>query len=264
MSLFDMKLTVLNLDLNLKDRTKTNSGNALFRQQGSLFLHGASGTGKTTMLEKSTGKSHEELKAISRTIGAEVHLANEGQNTFMITDVGGDYVFENDRHRMLNEIKPLAIVVLIDHAPRTMENEEAYRCPANGSVPKDKSHPIRVRYEEHLTAIQELKRIFYISPAVAERCRLVVPLVNKRDCWENLGYSLPTFTDWYFEPLTELNNTLINNKIKWHKPIGVSGKHEGFGDSWGLIEKSSGKELYVNISSILNLSLRVPLKNKSL
>jgi hypothetical protein len=263
MGLFDVNLVVLNLDLELKDRTRRQSGNALFRKQGSLFLHGASGTGKTTMLEKSTGKSYEELKTISRTIGAELHLANEGEGTFMITDVGGDPVFENERHRMLNEVKPLAIVILLDHAPRTMENEEAYRCPPNGNLPKDKSHPIRVRHEEHIRTIQELREVFYVSPAVAERCRLVVPLINKRDAWENLGYSLPIFTDWYFNALTELNNTLINNKIKWRKPIGVSGKHEGFGASWKLIEKLSGKELYVNISTILNLTLRVPLTNKS-
>lgn len=263
MSLFDMQLMVLNLNLQMKDQTKTNSGNALYRKQGSLFLHGASGTGKTTMLERSTGKSAEELKAISHTIGAEVHLADEGEDTFMITDVGGDDVFKNDRHRMLNEVRPLAIVVLLDHAPRTMEHEEAYRCPPRGNLPKDKSHPIRVRYEEHVTAIEELTQIFYISPAVAANCNLVLPLVNKRDAWEAQGYSLPIFTDWYFNPLTKLNNALMNNKIQWHKPIGVAGRYEGFGESWELIERLGGKELYINISSILNLSLRVPLTNKS-
>jgi hypothetical protein len=105
--------------------------------------------------------------------------------------------------------------------------------------------------------------ILYVSPVVADHCRLVLPLVNKRDAWEAQGYSLPIFTDWYFEALTELNNTLMNNRIKWHKPIGVTGRYEGFGDSWELIENLGGKELFVNVSSILDLSLRVPLTNKS-
>ena len=263
MGLADIKLLVLNFNLQMKDRTGNDSGIPLFRKQGSLFLHGASGAGKTTMLEKTIGKSPEELKEVTHTIGGETHLISEGNDSpTMVTDVGGDVVFEDDRLRALNEVRPLAILLLLDHAPRNMEHADLYKCPPKGNLPDDEGHPVRQRYEQHIRAIQELKRIFFVSPAVADQCRLVLPIVNKRDAWEAQGYSLHIFTDWYFEALQELNTVLSNNHIKWHRPIGITGKYEGFGESLDIVGKYGGQEMFVYISSILNLTLRVPLNQK--
>lgn len=271
MGLADIKLVVLNFNLQMKDRTGKDSGIPLFRKQGSLFLHGASGAGKTTMLEKAVGKSPEELKEVTHTIGGETHIIGEGNDSqTMVTDVGGDVVFQDERLRTLNQIRPLAILLLLDHAPRKPETftgsdadfGKLYKCPPKGILPEDETHPVRVRYEYHIRAIQELKRIFFVSPAVADQCRLVLPIVNKRDAWESLGYSLHIFTDWYFEALQELNTVLSNNHIKWHRPVGVTGKYEGFGESLDIVGKYAGQEMFVYLSSFLNLTLRVPLSQK--
>lgn len=271
MGLADIKLVVLNFNLQMKDKVGNESEIPLFRKQGSLFLHGATGAGKTTMLEKTMGKSPEELKEVTHTIGGEVHLVSEGKESpIMVTDVGGDMIFEDERLRTLNEIRPLAILLLLDHAPRKpktfagtdIEFGELYKCPPKGLLPEDETHPVRVRYEQHIRAIQELKRIFFVSPAVADQCRLVLPIVNKRDSWEALGYSLHIFTDWYFEALQELNTVLSNNHIKWHRPIGISGKYEGFGKAMDIVGQYGGQEMLIYVSSFLNLTLRVPTSQK--
>lgn len=265
MGLADIKLLVLNVNLLPKDRTETNLSDRLIRKQGSMFLHGASGVGKTTMLERTTGKSPEELKEVVHTIGGETHLVGgKSEDPTMVMDYGGDQVFADERLRSLNELRPLAILMLLDHAPRGYEYDPVYKCPPKGNLPRDEGDPIRVRYEQHMKAISELRRILFVSPSVAEQCRIVLPIVNKRDAWEAQGYTLHIFTDWYFDALQELNTVLIHNRITWHRPVGVTGKYEGFGDALNIVNKHSGKEMVVRLADnpFINITLRFPTSRK--
>jgi len=74
--LSDINLMVLNVNLDVANRTRKNNDH-IFRRQISLFLHGAEGVGKTTTLEKETGKTKESLEYISRTVGKETHLLSD-------------------------------------------------------------------------------------------------------------------------------------------------------------------------------------------
>jgi len=125
MGLFpEVKLFVLNLNLSLKDES-TDGGKGLFRKQASVFLHGASGAGKTTMLEKTTGKSQEELQKIERSFGNEPPrlIGKKGDFAFVIDSPGeSSSKSEGIRIRSLNNLKPLAILLLLDHAPRGRED----------------------------------------------------------------------------------------------------------------------------------------------
>lgn len=262
MALFpDIKLTVLNVNLSLADRTG-RKGKKLMRDQASLFLHGATGAGKTTMLERETGKNAEELKQISRTIGSEAHLIGQKGEVAYVVDHGGEQrkSFTKSRIRTLNELKPLAILLLLDHAPRGRETDQDYKCPNKGALPEDEGHPIRLRFEQHIKAISELTWIFQTNPAVGERCKLVLPIVNKRDAWENMGYTVHIFTDWYFDALTELTSTLAINRIQWHRPVPMAGQWEGFGQTLDIVREKAGKELMIKLAEnpFFTAVVRVP------
>lgn len=267
MGLFpDIKLMVLNVNLSLADRTEKKRSQ-LVREQASLFLHGATGSGKTTMLEKETGKSTEDLQLISRTLGRESHLIGKrgGEVTYVI-DHGGEQKkdFSRSRLRTLNELKPLAILLLLDHAPRGRETDSNYKCPEKGALPDDEGHPIRLRFEQHKRAIAELTWIFATTPSVGERCKLVLPIVNKRDAWENMGYTVHIFTDWYFDALTKLTSTLATNKVQWHRPIPMAGKWEGFGGTLEIVREKAGKELMIKLAEnpFFTAVVRVPKTRK--
>ncbi len=249
MGLFpEVKLFVLNLNLSLKDESD-KSGKGLFRKQASVFLHGASGAGKTTLLEKTTGKSQEELEAIDRTFPNEPpRLIGKKDDLSFIIDSPGQAADEGYRIRSLNQLKPLAILLLLDHAPRGKENDIAYQCPIDDNLPEDPEHPIRQRFDEHRRAIDELGRVFFANPSIADRCRLVLPIVNKQDAWRKLGYSIHIFTGWYFDVLQNLNINLEYNKIRWHHPIALAGRYEGFGKSLEIVNEIAGKEMVIKLA----------------
>lgn len=268
MSLFpDIKLFVLNLNLSLKDESD-KGGKGLIRKQASVFLHGASGAGKTTMLERTTGKSPDELRQIERSFGNEPpRLIGKKDDLAFIIDSTGEPtpVGEGHRARSLNKLKPLAILLLLDHAPRRKESDPIYNCPPNGNLPDDIGHPIRARFEQHKTAINELSRIFFANPKIAERCRLVLPIVNKRDAWEKMGYTLHIFTDWYFDVLMELNIHLANNNINWHRPIALAGQYEGFGNTLDIVNEVAGKEMVIKLAEnpFFTATVRLPTTQKA-
>ena len=267
MSIFpDIKLTVLNVNLSLANKTKKGA-NKLISRQSSLFLHGATGSGKTTMLSREAGQSREDLQQISRTTGGKSHLLGEdGKPITFVMDHGGDHreTVRNSRIRYINELRPLAIILMLDHAPRTKETSIDYKCPEKGILPEDESHPIRMRFEQHKKAIDELSWFFSTSPAIGKRCRLVLPVVNKRDAWENMGYSIHIFTDWYFDALTNLATTLAYNKVEWHRPIPLAGMWEGFGKSLDIVRESSGSEAVIKLAEnpFFTAIIRVPMVKK--
>lgn len=267
MSFFpDIKLLVVNVNLALN--YKASGKKRLVRKQSSLFLHGASGSGKTTMLEKSTGKSPEQLQTVARTIGEESHIleGKDGKVNFVI-DHGGEQISDLIKQRLhsLNLIKPMAILLLLDHAPRGKENDPMYACPKKGELPDDEGNPVRLRFEQHKKAIDELTWVFATNPELGKRCRLVLPIVNKRDAWENMGYTIHIFTDWYFNSFIELTGTLANKGVKLYKPIPLSGKWEGFGNTLDIIRENAGEELFLNVADNLffNLTVRIPESKKS-
>jgi hypothetical protein len=230
-----------------------------------VYLHGASGAGKTTMLEKATGKSPEELETIYPSFGNEPPrlIGKKGDFAFVI-DSPGHLDAAGIRIRSLNQLKPLAILLLIDHAPRNRENDAVYKCPEDSNLPDDPTHPIRVRFEEHKKAIDELGKVFFANPSIAERCRLVLPIVNKRDAWEKMGYSLHIFTGWYFDVLQNLNISLANNNIHWHRPIALSGKYEGFGKSLEIVNEMAGQEWVIKLAEnpFFTATVRLPTTQK--
>jgi len=267
MGLFpEVNLFVLNLNLSLKDDSD-NSSKGLFRKQASVYLHGASGAGKTTMLEKTTGKSQEELKKIERSFGNEPPrlIGKKGDFAFVIDSPGEHSIrSEGIRIRSLNKLKPLAILLLLDHAPRGREEDNDYNCPTNGDMPVDPTHPIRLRFDEHEKAINELCKVFFANPAIARRCRLVLPIVNKRDSWEKRGYSLHIFTSWYYDALQTLNISLANNNIHWHRPIAVAGQYEGFGNTLNIVNEYAGKEMVIKLAEnpFFTATVRLPVAQK--
>lgn len=263
----DIKLLVLNVNLSLTDRTEEKGAHRLIRKQASLFLHGATGSGKTTMLERATGRSLEDLQQISRTLGKEIHLVGKkGEPTAFVVDHGGEQNSEltKSRIRSLNQLKPLAILLLLDHAPRTKETNPSYKCPSKGILPEDESDPVRMRFEQHRKAIDELSWVFSTSPSLGERCRLVLPIVNKRDAWENMGYTIHIFTDWYFDALTQLTSTLASNNVGWHRPIPLAGKWEGFGKSLDIVRRRAGDEFVIKLAEnpFFTAVIRVPVAQK--
>lgn len=248
--LADVKLLVLNVNLSPSNRTEDNK-DPLFRKQTSLFLHGATGSGKTTMLERSAGKSTEDLMQISRTTGEETHvIGKKGELITFVIDHGGEDHKDLELGRMnsLNQLRPLAILLMLDHAPRGKEIDKVYACPDKGELPEDGGDPVRIRFEQHKKAISELANVFKMSPSVGENCRLVLPIVNKRDAWESLGYSIHIFTDWYFESLLELAGTISKDKVYLHKPIPLAGKWEGFGKALSLVQQHAGKEMRIKLA----------------
>lgn len=266
MGLFpDVKLFVLNVNLSLKDES-SGSSKDIFRKQASVFLHGASGAGKTTMLERATGKSQEELEAIDRTFPNELpRLIGKKDSLSFIIDSPGQAADEGFRIRSLNQLKPLAILLLIDHAPRGKENDEAYRCPEDSNLPDDPENPIRQRFDEHKRAIDELGKVFFANPSIADRCRLVLPIVNKQDAWRKLGYSVHIFTGWYFDVLQDLNINLSHNKIHWHHPIPLAGRYEGFGKSLEIVNKIAGKEMVIKLAEnpFFTVTVKFPITQKA-
>ena len=255
MSLVDTKLFVINVNLSSQDMTDSK-GNKLIRKQSSLFLHGAKGTGKSTLLQRASGLSAQQvLDAEAHTIGGDNFLIDgKGSTPFFVGDYSGDdrQIDTDGRFKALSDLQPLAVLVLLDHAPRgenpQYEFDKIFTCPPNGELPTDKNHPIRKRFEENKKAILELKRVFEINPIVAEKCRLVLPIVNKWDAWRTLGYRTNTFLDWYEMPLKELNKTVNAKNITWHNPIPLSGLLEGFGGALKIIEERGGKEWVIKIA----------------
>jgi hypothetical protein len=268
MGLFpEVKLFVLNLNLSLKDESDKSS-KGLVRKQASVYLHGATGAGKTTMLEKTTGKSQEELQRIERSFGNEPPrlIGQKGDFAFVIDSPGeASARREGIRTRSLNNLKPLAILLLLDHAPRGRENEDIYKCPNNGDLPDNPAHPIQIRFEEHKKAIDELSKVFFANPAIAKRCRLVLPIVNKRDAWEKMGYTLHIFTSWYYDVLQTLNISLANNNIHWHRPIALAGQYEGFGNTLSIVNEYAGKELVIKLAEnpFFTATARLPMAQKA-
>lgn len=265
--LADVKLLVLNVNLSPKNRTE-DKRDPLFRKQTSLFLHGATGSGKTTMLERTAGKSTEDLMHITRTTGEETHvLGKKGDPITFVIDHGGEAhkELENSRMSSLNQLRPLAILLLLDHAPRGKEIDKIYSCPEKGMLPEDGGDPIRIRFEQHQKAISELTNIFKVSPSVGENCRLVLPIVNKRDAWESLGYSIHIFTDWYFDALLELAGTISKDKVYLHRPIPLAGKWEGFGKALNIVQENAGKELRIKLAENpwFSAIIRVPTVKKT-
>lgn len=261
----DIKLLVLNVNLSVT--TDRSSGRKrLFRRQSSLFLYGATGSGKTTMLERATGKSPEELAFIGRTLGQESHvIETRDKRVNFVVDYGGEQQSFKERIRTLNDIKPLAILLLLDHAPRGKETDPVYRCPKRGILPSDEEHPIRQRFEEHKRAIDELIWVFDTSPALGKQCRLVLPIVNKRDAWESMGYTIHIFTDWYFDALMELTRKLTYSKVKLNKPMPLAGKWEGFGNCLDIVREQAGEELFIRLAEnpLFTLIVRIPVAQKA-
>ena len=251
MAIADIKLLVLNVNLALQD--KTDGGNKLIRKQSSIFLHGARGSGKTTLLNRASGMSAREVvEGEGPTIGdgQNVLIGKKGKPPIIIADYSGDNAQKDmdGRFRKLDDFRPLAILILLDHAPRDEDFNKLYVCPPDGKLPTDTNNFIRKRFEEHKKAIVELKRIFELNPRVAEQCRLVLPIVNKWDAWRTMGYKIEHFARWYNEPLNDLNEIVSRNKIAWHNPIPLSGLLEGFGNVLNIIEERGGKEWFIKVA----------------
>lgn len=266
--LADFKVTIFNVNLQLDNRTKKKK-TGVVSEQTSLFLHGAEGTGKTIMFERATGKPVEELDAITRTLGGRqpTQLIETKDGLTLIADHSGEPTKEEMINRMnhLNSIKPLALLLLLDHAPRDHDSDSDYKCPKDRELPKDRAHPIQRRVRAHKKAIQELAFVFRANPILAERCRIVIPIINKRDAWEKLGYDISVFTYWYFDALTELTRALTPYSVKLHQPIPLAGKWEGFGDALKIIGKEAGKEWVIKFSEnpFVKIDFRIPKTKKS-
>lgn len=263
----DVKLIVLNVNLDFSNRTKKKK-QGVVSEQTSIFLHGAEGSGKTTMLERATGKKVEELELITRTLGegVDTHLLETKDGLSLVADHSGEQSNESmvSRLRALNTMKPLAILFLLDHAPRDHDNDPAYKCPSGRELPEDSAHPVRHRFEEHKRAIEELEMIFRASPSLGERCKIVLPIINKRDSWKALGYDTGIFLDWYFYPLTSLTRSIAPYSVKLLKPIPFSGKWEDF-TALDVISKEAGKEWVIKFAEnpLFNLVFRIPKVKKS-
>lgn len=266
--LADLKVTLFSINLQSDIRGKKKKI-GLVSEQNSLFLHGAEGTGKTVMFERASGKPFEAITRIARTTGGRrpTRLIETKEGLSLVADHSGEQTDIEKAERMghINSLKPLALLLLLDHAPREHDLDSKYRCPKDRDLPKDPGHPIRKRFRQHNKAIQELIFLFTANPSLADRCRIVIPIVNKRDAWEELGYHISIFTHWYINGLTSLTRALTPRSVKLWEPIPLAGKWEGFGDTLKVISKEAGKEWVIKFSEnpLWKIDFRIPKVKKS-
>lgn len=265
--LADFKVTLFTIVLQPDSRGKKKKPGVV-SEQTSLFLHGAEGTGKTVMFERAAGKPVEAIKGIARTTGGRrpTQLIETKDGFSLVGDHSGEQTDREMAERMghLNSIKPLALLLLLDHAPRDHDFDPAYKCPKDRTLPKDRAHPIQRRFRAHNKAIQELIYVFTANPILAERCRIVIPIINKSDAWEKLGYDISVFTHWYFNGLTSLTRALTPRSVKLYEPMPLAGKWEGFGDTLKVISKEAGKEWVIKFSEnpLWKIDFRIPKTKK--
>jgi GTPase SAR1 family protein len=129
-----------------------------------IQILGAQGVGKTTLWERLSGES-----AISGpppktdgTIHCQPFIYSDESPEFppirflKPCDVGGDKQYQTkDWQDILGQMKPDALIVVIDHTP----------------------------IDRHREALLAIQKVFNENPDVRTKCKAVLMLVNKSDCW---------------------------------------------------------------------------------
>jgi len=168
-----------------------------------IFLYGAQGTGKTSFVKALFDAPVEEIYGISKTTAVQrgkipythTNATKRFQISIKYSDSPGDSKL---RKQMLEEIAkknpPLVTLLFLDHFDTRKKQHQDFADKPNPSAAEVRTWEIQnlkslgraddSRIEENRAAIQDLYDGFCAYQILRNHCCLIVPVVTKRDLWE--------------------------------------------------------------------------------
>lgn len=233
----------------------------LVRNQVSIFLLGAKGSGKTSFgnalqnasaevifdSSPTTGyKEGQRIDHFSQTVKKQIHLVYH--------DYGGEPKYGVEKMLTLSDKRPLGILFFIDHRDTRSEQaeyEKAHRPFDNKALVRqwywenrdtlgriDRNRRLR----EHRAAFDELIEYLETHDELSNYCRVIIPVISKSDLWS--GYhTLSEFNTLYTEKIKEL---LTHNKLHIGDFMPVSNIYRtGISDVMEKLFQYSGSEIRI-------------------